>query len=148
MNMPTYVETKCCMEEPLDNTNIPDYQEGECLLGSRVIQHILDKISVQISWLHQRRYHGFKDYALAFTNMSNKNYRHHAYRLYIDYIYGLLGRHNRKVVPACIVAQIRERWPSENDEYCGFIQVNEEGEEVPMDELLDNFCKLFFYNTI
>jgi len=74
--------------------------------------------------------------ALAFGNMTNRDYRHHAYRTYIDFLYGLLGRHVRKVIPACIVDHIRTTWPDPDGKYVGFIAVNEEdGTPLHMDEL-------------
>lgn len=45
-------------------------------------------------------------------------YRYLAYRRFTRWIYGLLPNRCRKVIPACAVKAIRERFPSE--EYCGF----------------------------
>jgi hypothetical protein len=45
-------------------------------------------------------------------------YRYIAYRRFTRWVYGLLGKRNRRVVPACAVKAIREAFPSE--EYAGF----------------------------
>lgn len=45
-------------------------------------------------------------------------YRYIAYRRFTRWMYGLLGRKQRKVIPSCAVMAIRDRFPSE--EYCGF----------------------------
>lgn len=57
---------------------------------------------------------------LNFANMTHANYRHFAYRNYVDYMHGKLGRGNRRVIPACVVAFIRDRWPSPDGNYVGF----------------------------
>ena len=41
-----------------------------------------------------------------------------AYRRFVQWIWHRLGRHKRKILPACVVQKIRETFPSE--EYCGF----------------------------
>ena len=67
--------------------------------------------------------------------MKNENYCYHAYRSYVKYLYGLLGKFNRKVVPACLVKRIREFYPSDSGSYVGYVHINPEtGEEVPHDE--------------
>ncbi|XP_033728970.1 P2X purinoceptor 7-like [Pecten maximus] len=52
-------------------------------------------------------------------------YRHIAYRRFVRWIWHRLGRHNRKILPACVVQKIRKTFPSE--QYCGFkyARVNE-----------------------
>ncbi|XP_078336317.1 uncharacterized protein LOC111122058 [Crassostrea virginica] len=48
----------------------------------------------------------------------NEVYRHIAYRRFVLWIWHRLGKRNRKVLPACVVATIRKTFPSEN--YTGF----------------------------
>ena len=129
------LENYCCQREALNRTHIPDYQPGKCLLACEAIQHVVGRVSVEISWLHKMRNFGHTGDALRFDNMSHKNYRHHAYCNYIDYIYGKLGQFNRKVVPSCIVSHIRQQWPDPDGNYMGFQQVDEFGQPVNMDEL-------------
>ena len=51
-------------------------------------------------------------------------YRFAAYNSYIYWIYGKLGRNNRRVVPACAVTAIRARFPEEDGRYEGFHEAN------------------------
>lgn len=146
--MPTAVERKCCREEPLDKTHIPDYDLHRCLRHTAAVQHLLNPITIQLLWLDQRRYQGFTGPALSFDNMTNRNYRFHCYRAYINYIHGKLGRFNREIIPACIVSLIRDQWSEESGEYVGFTQVDEDGQPIPADELLDGFCKFPFHHHV
>lgn len=130
IDMPTAVERKCCAQEELDNTCLADYVEGQCLLECEDIKHCISPVTVRHSWLNQQRFFGLTGEALLFGNMTNKNYRHHAYRCYVNYIYGLLGRYNRKVIPACVIAEVRRQWPDPNGNYRGFVQVNNEGTDI------------------
>ena len=36
-----------------------------------------------------------------------------------------LGKHNRKVLPACVVSTIRKHYPEENDDYTGYVDLRE-----------------------
>ena len=51
-------------------------------------------------------------------------YRSAAYKSFIYWIYGKLGRNNRRVVPACAVTAIRARFPEEDGRYEGFHEAN------------------------
>jgi hypothetical protein len=47
--------------------------------------------------------------------------RYAAYRQFIAWVYGRLGRRVRRVIPACVVNEIRRRFPNNPDEdYVGF----------------------------
>lgn len=48
------------------------------------------------------------------------SYRNAAYRQYILWIHGYLGRGNRRVVPSCVVLAIRRWYPSPTGLYMGF----------------------------
>lgn len=52
------------------------------------------------------------------TTVSFRVYRHIAYRRFVLWIWHRLGRGNRKILPACVVAKIRSVFPSE--QYTGF----------------------------
>lgn len=134
--MPHHIENKCCLREPLDRTHIPDREEGKCLLRCENIAQVIGRVNVQMAWMRRMRVFGHTGPALNFDNMTNNNYRYWAYRNYIEYIYGLLGRYNRKVVPACVVSHIRATWPDTDGEYVGFQAVDEMGAPIDMDELL------------
>ena len=128
--MPTRVEQKCCMKENLNKTYLTDYEDGKCIVHCEEIAHILSAPSVKCAWLRHMRLRGYTGEHLDFTNMTNANYRYHAYRSYVDYIYGFLGKYNRRVIPACVTSYIRNMWPDES--YRGFVEVDEDGNEIPV----------------
>ena len=44
-----------------------------------------------------------------------------AYRQFIWWIHGRMGRRNRRVIPACVVHSIRKQFPKEaGDAYAGY----------------------------
>ena len=132
----TFREKKCCAEENLLRTHLADYEPGvgHCVLESPDIQHCFHPITVRHKWIDQQRYFGHTGQALDPDNMTNKNYRHHSYRTYIHYVHAKLHRYNRKVIPACVVQEIRNLYPDEHGNYVGFVDVDENGVPIPADE--------------
>lgn len=53
-------------------------------------------------------------------NFSMESFRKAGYRQFALWRYGKLGRGNRKVLPACVVRRIRERYPAPDGQYMGF----------------------------
>ena len=47
----------------------------------------------------------------------NIKYRFSAYKKYISWIYGYLGKHARRVIPSCVVWAIRTKYPSEDGKF-------------------------------
>ena len=64
-------------------------------------------------------WHIFHGENLDFTNT---NYRFVAYRQYIAWIHGRLGRNLRTPVPCCVLKAIRNTFPSADNEYVPFRQ--------------------------
>ena len=60
------------------------------------------------------------DYFGEDTEFTPSNYRKAAYRQYILYNHGYLGRGNRKVVPSCGVWKVRDHYPAPDNNYLGF----------------------------
>ncbi|XP_057290742.1 P2X purinoceptor 7-like [Hydractinia symbiolongicarpus] len=56
-----------------------------------------------------------------FDPEENACWRYTAYRQYIMWFWGHLGSGNRKVIPSCILRKIRERFPSVDGIYRGFM---------------------------
>ena len=50
----------------------------------------------------------------------NSNYRFSAYKQFISWVYGRLGKRVRQVIPSCIVWAIRKKYPSDDGEYVAF----------------------------
>ena len=122
--LPRRLERKCCFKECFDLTNVQDanFQPGgNCVLTSElIVQHILHPVTIQLRWLDQRRYLGYRGDDLLFRCMQPANYRYHAYRSYINFVYGHLGKGNRRVIPACVVTYIRTKWPDPEGNYIGY----------------------------
>jgi hypothetical protein len=98
-----------------------------CITTARLLTaHILADLTVQYSWFRERRYLGYIGDALLFSNMENRNYRYHAYRNYIDFMHGYLGKRNRRVIPACVVSLIRQKWPDPHGNYIGYEEIEDE----------------------
>ena len=73
--------------------------------------------SVRHAWQTKSKASGFLDAeACTLSILTNKNYRHHAYREYIEYIHGLLGKRYRKVIPSFAVWYIKSRWPGQDED--------------------------------
>uniref|UniRef100_A0A9J8DH01 P2X purinoreceptor 7 intracellular domain-containing protein n=2 Tax=Cyprinus carpio TaxID=7962 RepID=A0A9J8DH01_CYPCA len=50
----------------------------------------------------------------------NSCYRHLAYKNFVRWCWGYLGRHIRVVIPSCAVTRIREQFPDNTGTYSGF----------------------------
>lgn len=64
-------------------------------------------------------------HSLEFSGMSANECRKKLYRFYFLSMYGPAGKGNRTRLPACVVAKVRELFPSGNGEYMGFKQIAE-----------------------
>ena len=51
---------------------------------------------------------------------SPQSYRKAAYRQWVMWQHGYLGRANRKVIPLCVVWAVRTRYPAPDGRYLGF----------------------------
>lgn len=123
--LPSTIERKCCVDETFDLTNFQDNDftasQRQCVLNSKLLTNdVIGTVALQLQWFRQQRYKGLRGDELLFKNMTNKQYRYHAYRNYIDFIHGYLGKACRKVIPACVVTHIRRRWPDSDGNYVGY----------------------------
>ena len=53
-------------------------------------------------------------------NFSVESFRKAAYRQFVLWRFGKLGRGNRRVVPSCVVLSIRRMYPSADGQYMGY----------------------------
>uniref|UniRef100_A0A1A8G121 P2X purinoreceptor 7 intracellular domain-containing protein n=1 Tax=Nothobranchius korthausae TaxID=1143690 RepID=A0A1A8G121_9TELE len=108
-DMPTLLERKCCGQEP-----------NHCV---RLLPHFslfcLDEGNLQI---HRQ----FREDLMAVrpareAGDDNREYRYAAYRHFIFWQRGALGRGNRLVIPSCCVWAVRDRYPDPYGQYKGFV---------------------------
>ena len=80
-----------------------------------LFQHIvLDANVLEI----QMRYR--EDVLAMAHHRNNENFRHAAYRQFVLWQHGKLGKGDRRVVPSCCVLAICASYPSANGFYVGF----------------------------
>ena len=104
MAMPTQEENKCCAR-----TRRP------CVSRQALFnQIVLDANILDIAMRYR------EDVLVLNNNRNNENFRHAAYRQFVLWQHGRLGRGNRRVVPSCCVLAIRSRYPSPNGVYTGY----------------------------
>uniref|UniRef100_A0A8C5H0J8 P2X purinoreceptor 7 intracellular domain-containing protein n=1 Tax=Gouania willdenowi TaxID=441366 RepID=A0A8C5H0J8_GOUWI len=92
-DMPTDVECKCCGQQP-----------EACI---SILPHMAAYI--------------LQEGHLRLARESSKQLRHAAYRQYVMWQYGALGRGNRVVIPSCVVWRIRDCFPDLLGHYTGYI---------------------------
>lgn len=102
--MPTQEENKCCTKV-----------RRPCISRTNLFRQLV--INGNVLELAMR----YREDVLVLNNVrNNQNFRHAAYRQYVLWQHGRLGRGNRRVVPSCCVLAIRARYPSPNGIYTGY----------------------------
>uniref|UniRef100_T1JEN2 P2X purinoreceptor 7 intracellular domain-containing protein n=1 Tax=Strigamia maritima TaxID=126957 RepID=T1JEN2_STRMM len=114
--MNTDIECKCCLEiSKLEDkckeenisciTNNPGF-EGVCLNP----------------WVLQTAYRGYRQQIgeSAVEGTLNEKYRHTAYRQFVRWSWGWLGKFKRVLLPSCVVNKIRSAFGSDVNSYKGF----------------------------
>lgn len=102
--MPTQDENKCCAKRRMPCVTI----------NPLFNQLVLDANVLDIAMRYR------EDILVMENHRNNENFRHAAYRQFVLWQHGRLGRGNRVVVPSCCVLAIRARYPSPNGVYTGF----------------------------
>ncbi|KAM8927163.1 P2X purinoceptor 7-like [Pelodytes ibericus] len=65
-------------------------------------------------------------------DMKESDFRITAYRAFTMWIYGYLGRRNKRPIPSCAVRRIRSHFPKPDKTYLGFISVSEDPDAADM----------------
>ena len=106
--MPTAQEQLCCRLE-----------DGDCILiehAGPINQLVLSRRALEVA------VHNHNEYCVQNDDPnSNNTLRHMAYRKFILWRRGFLGAGNRVVIPSCVVWSIRDRYPSADGNYKGFV---------------------------
>lgn len=118
--MSTVKECVCCWESNLISEI---RRENSCI----ILHDSFESIILNLDSLNMLRHTLILQCRMAedkkkYSNVSNRLWRHLAYRNFICWInsWTSIGRHNRIVIPACVVREVRERFPEENGIYTGF----------------------------
>lgn len=104
-----------CLEMPTDKERVCCKEKRLCRSRSTVFQNICldsENLSTVIRSL--------ADTYVFTPTYDNRAMRHSAYRQYIMWQHGHLGRGHRKVIPSCCVRAIRKNYPSPNGLYSGY----------------------------
>ncbi len=102
--MPTQEENKCCCRRVMP-----------CITSTPLFsQLVLDGNVLDIAMRYR------EDIIVADPVRNNENFCHAAYRQFVLWQHGRLGKGNRVVVPSCCVLKIRARYRSPNGLYVGF----------------------------
>ncbi|XP_040191767.1 P2X purinoceptor 7-like [Rana temporaria] len=113
--MPTQLESVCCRQIYQVEGSIPEGMS--CITAAPVF---VSQFTIQEHvYITSMAIHVIERPVVDADN--NRRLRKTAYRAFIGWIYGFLGKANRKVIPACVVKAIREAFPDPDGSYVGFM---------------------------
>lgn len=72
---------------------------------------------LEVAWLAYKQHYGPAAYE---SNRNHKRLRHVAYRQLARFLFGIVGKHNRYVLPSRAVSKIRETFPAPDQVYTQF----------------------------
>nr|XP_055049595.1 P2X purinoceptor 7-like [Misgurnus anguillicaudatus] len=115
--MPTEPENVCCMEIPQVQRRL---QQVENPPACMVDHPGLEPVCLNVFSL-QNAYNIFRaDYGPLHLRGIHHRYRYLAYRSFVSWVWGFLGRKIRVVNPSCVVLRIRREFPDTQGAYVGF----------------------------
>ncbi|XP_070559470.1 uncharacterized protein [Ptychodera flava] len=118
----TQVETShCCQEEDrvwekVEHYVIESEQQCSCItLHPGFASVCLDR------WVLETAYYQYRqEYGKMRQFQQNERDRYIAYRQFVRWSWGFLGRHVRVPLPSCVISKIREHFPSSDGTYKNF----------------------------
>ncbi|XP_074654381.1 P2X purinoceptor 7-like [Tubulanus polymorphus] len=130
----TEQECVCCMEIDVVKRRLEwvweesGQNEETCMTDTAAFASIcLNPWVLQLMWTEFQRQYGRK----SFEGPANAKLRHVAYRSFVRWCWGYLGKENRRILPACVVSCIRAHFPEDGYEedhlYKGFRNVSIDG---------------------
>ncbi|XP_040186552.1 P2X purinoceptor 7-like [Rana temporaria] len=112
--MASQIESVCCREITAIEASIPE--GSSCITSADIFQsQIATEAHVRLTCMTMH----LDDQPIVDAD-NNRRLRKTAYRSFIAWIYGYLGKGNRRVIPSCAVKTIREVFPDPNATYVGF----------------------------
>ncbi|XP_060077950.1 P2X purinoceptor 7-like [Ylistrum balloti] len=114
--MSTETESICCQEiEEVQTLMSKHPNRLACITDHPGFEVIcLNVYVLETAYLTFRQYHG------PLPDNQNKKNRYIAYRQFVRWCWGWLGRHVRVTLPACAVSSIRNTFPAPDGQYNGF----------------------------
>ncbi|XP_073488788.1 P2X purinoceptor 7-like [Aquarana catesbeiana] len=113
--MATQIESVCCREISEVHGCIPE--GSKCITNADMfISQIATEEHVRLMFMTMH----LDDLPVVDAN-NNRRLRKTAYRAFIAWIYGFLGKGNRRVIPSCAIKVVREVFPDPNGSYVGFL---------------------------
>ncbi|OCT81147.1 hypothetical protein XELAEV_18027960mg [Xenopus laevis] len=122
MPMTTASKGLCCYEVPIIHSKIP--VEGFCITDNKEYRfECVNRDRANWNYLMSK---------FCITKFPPLAKCQGAYRLpkinycaFIVWIYTFLGLHNHRVIPACVVRDIREKFPDPKGKYTGFLKARD-----------------------
>ena len=105
--MPSETENVCCSNKERNHEH-PDFER--LIINDQTLEVAMRS---NCDWSHY-----------PFDVGKNECWRYTAYRQYTMWVWGHLGKGNRKVIPSCILWCIRDRYPDSSNNYTGFMDAN------------------------
>ena len=103
IQMPTPEENKCC-------------RHRECITSYELFQNLcIDCHVLELAIIRARC-----DIRVEPLDFSMSSFRKAAYRQFILWEHGYLGKGNRRIIPSCAVKKVREQYPAPDNVYMGF----------------------------
>ncbi|KAK3084414.1 hypothetical protein FSP39_013231 [Pinctada imbricata] len=118
--MPTALECLCCGENAHAQAKIGIYKDKTGKQLKCITQHpgfntvCLDEEVLETAYSHYKQQYGQQIHDM------NQRHRYTGYRQFVRWIWGVLGKEIRVVIPSCAVHKIRETFPSADQTYHGF----------------------------
>ena len=108
----------CCKECEITMSKLPDNitlfgreDHFHCITDHKGFQSVcLDPFVLQVAWQRYKQH-----YENGYEGPTHNKYRHIAYRQYVSWIHGYMGKHIRVVIPSCAVSCIRAHFPPPGD---------------------------------
>ncbi|XP_062587308.1 P2X purinoceptor 7-like [Saccostrea cucullata] len=114
VEMPTSRENKCCRNTNIVNGKV-DEKSLQCITEHEgFIVNCLNHYVLETSYYEYIQDNGRQNEREPIHEL----YRHLAYRRFVRWVYHILGKKNRRILPSCVVSKIRQTFPSQT--YCGF----------------------------
>ncbi|XP_061902331.1 P2X purinoceptor 7-like [Entelurus aequoreus] len=116
VNMETVAECVCCRELDAVARTMEEERVETCIIDHPGFPSVcLDE------WVLQTAYYAYEQQYGVLQQQQNERRRHTAYRQFVRFCWGYLGKEIRVVLPACVVHKIRTTFPSMD--YTGFQDV-------------------------